>query len=153
MSDSQDTGAPETGEQVTTNPPANTANTANTANAPIQLPDTHPLVKAYQAQKDEIKQLKVAAGTNTDLAAQVEAITAELAATKTEALKQAILTEHKLTKEDAVFLTGDEDNMRAIAARIAQVPPPVNTALGNSPIAPSSTAKLFADFFQTNLGV
>ena len=59
-------------------PPANSE--------PVQLPDDHPLVKAFNAQKEEIRGLKATGQANADAAAKLAEIEE---ASKTEAEKAA----------------------------------------------------------------
>lgn len=120
------------------------ANGAET-NEPTQLPDDHPLVKAYAAQKDEIKALRgrseklaeIEDANKTEIQRATEAATAaEQRAVEAEAraLRREVALEVGLSKDDAAYLDAltDEDAMRALAGRLAaaadlkqesQVPP------------------------------
>lgn len=120
------------------------ANSAET-NEPTQLPDDHPLVKAYAAQKDEIKALRgrseklaeIEDANKTEIQRATEAATAaeqRAAEAEARALRREVALEVGLSKDDAAYLDAltDEDAMRALAGRLAaaadlkqesQVPP------------------------------
>lgn len=99
---------------------------------PAQLPDDHPLVKAYAAQKDEIKALRgrseklaeIEDANKTEIQRATEAATAaeqRAAEAEARALRREVALEVGLSKDDAAYLDAltDEDAMRALATRLA----------------------------------
>lgn len=112
-------------------PPATAPNESGTT-GPVQLPDDHPLVKAFAAQKDEIKALKAAADSgktdaekNAERLAEVEKRAAEAEA---RVLRREVALDptgdgksSPLSKADAALLDAitDEKAMKALAARLA----------------------------------
>lgn len=129
---------------------------------PVQLPDDHPLVKAYAAQKSEIAALKAkvtefedANKTEAEKAAErLAAAEREAAEAKAAILRRDIALEHSLSKDDAALLDNvtDEDAMRSLAARLAALqvedknprPPRPDPNQGRTGAAPTSTGDLFA---------
>lgn len=108
------------------------ANGAGSAD-PAKLPDDHPLVKAYAAQKDEIKALRgrseklaeIEDANKTEIQRATEAATAaeqRAAEAEARALRRDVALEVGLSKDDAAYLDAltDEDAMRALAGRLAK---------------------------------
>ena len=102
------------------------------ANEPAQLPDDHPLVRAYAAQKDEIKALRgrseklaeIEDANKTEIQRATEAATAaeqRAAEAEARALRREVALEVGLSKDDAAYLDAltDEDAMRSLAQRLA----------------------------------
>lgn len=93
---STETVTPPTGEtpgaEVTqTVQPGTTAETVGNGTEPVvtppedqKLPDTHPLVKAFEAQKEELKTLKIASQSKDKATADLATATAELTSVKAE---------------------------------------------------------------------
>lgn len=97
---------------------------------PIRLPDDHPLVKAYNAEKAE-NQAKSARLAEFEQAQMTEAEKAEARvkaaerrATELEAanVRKDVALEHGLSKDDAALLEGitDPEAMKRLAGRLAQ---------------------------------
>lgn len=139
---------------------------------PAHLPADHPLVKAFAAQKDEIRTLRdkarrfdeieEASKTAEEKAAErLAAAEKAAAAAEARATRREVALDHKLSKEDAALLDSisDEDTMRAFAARLApsdepgrsRTPKPDATQGRSGSAGPTSAADSFADFFRSNL--
>lgn len=123
MSEQQAPAGTETGPEGAADAPTND---------PIHLPDDHPLVKAYAAQKDEIKALKARASKLDEIedaqkteaqraAERIAALESAAATAKAEALRFKVASKHGISDEDAdLFLTGsDEETLTKQAERLA----------------------------------
>lgn len=89
--------------------------------APIRVPDDHPLLKAYEATRSELKSLKDAANTGRQKAADdLAAETARADGMHAELIQLRAALRHGLDIEDVDLLgTGTEDEIEARAKRLA----------------------------------
>lgn len=129
---------------------------------PTRLPDDHPLVTAFERQKQENAALKAKVAEFEDankteaekVAERLANAEREAAEAKATVLRLNIALEHKLDETDAALLDKltDEDAMRALAARLAAAqvedkttrPPRPDPNQGRNGAAPTNTADLFA---------
>lgn len=101
-----------------------------TNGGPIRLPDDHPLVKAYNAEKAEnqaksarLAEFEQAQMTESEKAeARVRAAEQRAAELEAANTRQAVAIEHGLSAEDVSLLEGvsDPEAMRRLAGRLAQ---------------------------------
>lgn len=130
MSDATDAPTDETPKPT---PPPSAPN-RDKGTDPTQLPDDHPLVTAYERQKDEIKALKARAAKLDEIeeaqksdaeraADALKAAQSEAAQAKAELLRYKVAADHGITDADdiSLFLTGtDEETLTKQAERLAE---------------------------------
>jgi len=112
--------APETGAPEQT-PEPGTPDTPTDQSTPIQLPDDHPLVKAHQANKDELKRLR------DEKKSDIQRVTDDLEAERkrasnleTEVLQLRAALKHHIPLEDLDLLgTGTAEEIESRAQRLA----------------------------------
>lgn len=110
--------------------PAEPNGNGGTQGEPIKLPEDHPLVRAYNAQKEEIKSLKgnlaayeQAQMTETERAeARVKAAEERAAQLESANARKDVAIEYGLSADDAALLESltDVDAMRRLADRLAR---------------------------------